>query len=87
VVVSEVDEAQFIETYAERRAFPEGKKGGYTEVWFLAYPAVLTMLSQTMMSFTDAVMVGRLGALQLASVGLAGLLTLMTCRPFSPLAT
>jgi len=70
--VSEVDEAQFIETYAERRAFPEDKKGGYAEVWFLAYPAVLTMLSQTMMSFTDAVMVGRLGPTQLAGVGFAG---------------
>ncbi|HVP57627.1 MAG TPA: MATE family efflux transporter, partial [bacterium] len=70
--MSEVDEAQFVETYAERRAFPEDKKGGYGEVWFLAYPAVLTMLSQTLMSFTDAVMVGRLGPVQLASVGLAG---------------
>jgi MATE family multidrug resistance protein len=70
--VSEVDEAQFIETYPERRTVPEAKKGGYGEVWFLAYPAVLTMLSQTLMSFTDAVMVGRLGAMQLAGVGLAG---------------
>jgi MATE family multidrug resistance protein len=49
-------------------------KGGYREVWHVAYPAVLTMISQTVMSFTDAVMVGRLGAVELAGVGLAGTL-------------
>jgi MATE family multidrug resistance protein len=58
----------------ERRTFEEHRKGGYAEVWHIAYPAVLTMISQTVMSFTDAVMVGRLGAVELAGVGLAGTL-------------
>ena len=58
----------------ERRTFEEHRKGGYAEVWHIAYPAVLTMISQTIMSFTDAVMVGRLGAVELAGVGLAGTL-------------
>jgi MATE family multidrug resistance protein len=58
----------------EKRVFEEHRKGGYAEVWYIAYPAVLTMISQTLMSFTDAVMVGRLGAVELAGVGLAGTL-------------
>ncbi|MFH1313849.1 MAG: MATE family efflux transporter [Candidatus Eisenbacteria bacterium] len=58
----------------ERRVFEEHRKGGYAEVWHIAYPAVLTMISQTLMSFTDAVMVGRLGAVEIAGVGLAGTL-------------
>ena len=58
----------------EKRVFEEHRKGGYAEVWHIAYPAVLTMISQTVMSFTDAVMVGRLGAVELAGVGLAGTL-------------
>lgn len=70
----ELVEGQMTEAYAERRIFPEHKKGGYEEVWQMAHPAVLTMLSQTFLSFTDAVMVGRLGAAQLAGVGLAGTL-------------
>lgn len=57
-----------------RRAFEPHLRGSYTEVWHLAYPAVMTMLSQTMMSFADAAMVGRLGAAELAGVGLAGTL-------------
>jgi MATE family multidrug resistance protein len=59
----------------ERKQFEEHRKGGYAEVWHLAYPAVLTMISQTVMSFTDAIMVGRLGPSELAGVGLAGTLT------------
>ena len=58
----------------ERRAFEDHQKGSYSEVWHIAYPAVLTMISQTVMSFTDAAMVGRLGAVELAGVGLAGTL-------------
>jgi MATE family multidrug resistance protein len=58
----------------ERRQFEEHSKGSCAEVWHIAYPAVLTMMSQTAMSFTDAVMVGRLGAVELAGVGLAGTL-------------
>ncbi len=58
----------------ERRTFEDNQKGSYAEVWHIAYPAVLTMISQTLMSFTDAAMVGRLGAVELAGVGLAGTL-------------
>jgi MATE family multidrug resistance protein len=56
------------------QAFETHRKGGYSEVWQIAWPAVLTMMSQTAMSFTDAAMVGRLGAVELAGVGLAGTL-------------
>ena len=49
--------------------------GGYREVWLLAYPIVITMLSRTAMMFVDSAMVGRLGATELAAVGLAGILT------------
>jgi MATE family multidrug resistance protein len=59
----------------ERKEFPEHKKGGYEEVWHIAYPAVLTMISQTAMTFVDAIMVGRLGPTELAAVGLSGTLT------------
>ena len=59
----------------ERKEFPEHKKGGYAEVWHIAYPAVLTMISHTVMTFIDAMMVGRLGPTELAAVGLSGTLT------------
>jgi len=49
-------------------------RGNYREVWILAYPAILTMMSQTVMGLTDAMMVGRLGKIELAAVGLAGTL-------------
>ena len=49
--------------------------GGYREVWLLAYPVVITMVSRTAMMFVDAAMVGRLGTAELAAVGLAGILT------------
>lgn len=72
--MQDIVDGQLTEAYVERRTFPDHKKGSYEEVWHLAHPAVLTMLSQTLMSFTDAAMVGRLGAVQLAGVGLAGTL-------------
>lgn len=59
----------------DRKEFPEHKKGGYAEVWHIAYPAVLTMISHTIMTFIDAIMVGRLGPTELAAVGLSGTLT------------
>ncbi|MGD9140702.1 MAG: MATE family efflux transporter [bacterium] len=59
----------------ERKQYPEHKKGGYAEVWHIAYPAVLTMVSQTVMTFVDTMMVGRLGPTELAAVGLSGTLT------------
>ena len=65
----------------QRNIEDRGKKGGvegpggYREVWLLAYPIVITMLSHTAMMFLDSAMVGRLGATELAAVGLAGVLT------------
>ena len=49
--------------------------GGYREVWLLAYPIVIAMISRTAMMFVDSAMVGRLGVTELAAVGLAGTLT------------
>ena len=49
--------------------------GGYSEVLWLAYPIVITMVSRTIITFVDTAMVGRLGTFQMAAVGLAGILT------------
>ncbi|MDH3199070.1 MAG: MATE family efflux transporter, partial [Candidatus Krumholzibacteria bacterium] len=46
----------------------------YGEVWRLAYPAILTMVSQTIMWTVDAAMVGHVGKTELAAVGLGGIL-------------
>ncbi len=43
--------------------------GGSREVLLLAYPVVLTQLSQTLMGVVDSAMVGRLGPTELAAVG------------------
>ena len=48
-------------------------RGGLGEVWFLAYPAILSQVSVTTMGVVDSAMVGRLGATELASVGFAGI--------------
>jgi putative MATE family efflux protein len=48
--------------------------GGYREVWKLAYPAILTMVSQTVMWTVDSAMVGHVGKVELAAVGLGGIL-------------
>ncbi len=48
--------------------------GGYREVWTLAYPAILTMVSQTIMWTVDSAMVGHVGKAELAAVGLGGIL-------------
>lgn len=48
-------------------------RGGVREVLLLAYPVVLTQLSQTLMFAVDAAMVGRLGATELAAVGFGGI--------------
>lgn len=50
-----------------------GRAGSNREVWQLSYPAILTMISQTVMWTVDAAMVGRLGKVELAAVGLGGL--------------
>lgn len=47
--------------------------GGARELFALAYPVVLTQLSQTVMFAVDAAMVGRLGATELASTGFGGI--------------
>lgn len=46
--------------------------GSYRQLWVLAYPVIITMLSQTLMWLADTMMVGRLGTAQLGAVGLGG---------------
>lgn len=48
-------------------------KGGYKEVLKLSFPAVISMISHSVMSMTDTIMVGRLGASEIAAVGLANI--------------
>lgn len=48
--------------------------GSYKQVWVLAYPAILTMISQTVMWTVDSAMVGHVGKTELAAVGLGGIL-------------
>ena len=47
----------------------EARTGALREVLVLAYPVILTQLSQTTMGVVDSAMVGRLGATALAGVG------------------
>ena len=48
--------------------------GSYRQSWTLAYPAILTMISQTVMWTVDSAMVGHIGKIELAAVGLGGIL-------------
>jgi MATE family multidrug resistance protein len=48
--------------------------GSYRQSWTLAYPAILTMISQTVMWTVDSAMVGHIGKTELAAVGLGGIL-------------
>src|SRR5262245_17774978 len=48
-------------------------KGGYKDVWLLAYPTIVTMLLHNCMAIVDTLMIGRLGTAALAGVGLAQL--------------
>jgi MATE family multidrug resistance protein len=48
-------------------------KGGYKEVWLLAYPNIVTMLLHNCMSIIDTLMIGMVGTAALAGVGLAQL--------------
>jgi MATE family multidrug resistance protein len=50
------------------------QKGSYKEVISLAYPAVLTMLSWTVMWTVDTIFVGRVGTAEQGAVGFAGTL-------------
>ena len=47
-------------------------RGSYREVWVLAYPAIVGMISTTLMWFVDTILVGHLGKTELAAVGLGG---------------
>jgi MATE family multidrug resistance protein len=48
--------------------------GSYRQAWVLSAPAILTMLSQTVMWTVDAAMVGHVGKAELAAVGFGGIL-------------
>ena len=50
----------------------ETSRGLHRAVWTLAWPSVLTMLLQTLNSFTDRFFVGHLGSDALAAVGVGG---------------
>jgi MATE family, multidrug efflux pump len=54
-------------------AHTQARTGGIREVAALAYPIVLTQLSQTAMHMIDCIFVGRLGAAQLGALGFAGI--------------
>ena len=49
-------------------------KGGHLEIWLLAYPAVIMMVSHTVMSTIDTLMVSRLGTVEIGAVSLGALL-------------
>lgn len=48
--------------------------GSYRQAWALSAPAILTMISQTVMWTVDAAMVGHVGKAELAAVGFGGVL-------------
>jgi len=49
-------------------------KGSYMEIWLLAYPAIIMMISHTVMSTIDTLMVSRLGTAEIGAVSLGALL-------------
>ncbi len=49
------------------------RAGGVREVALLAYPIVLTQMSQTSMQVVDSIFVGQLGAAQLGALGFSGI--------------
>jgi MATE family multidrug resistance protein len=65
----ESGDAQSPESFSSIHRYPPGS---YRQVLVLAYPVILTMISQTVMWLVDTIMVGRLGTAQLGAVGLAG---------------
>lgn len=56
------------------------------EVWSLALPVVIGMVSQTLLGLVDTAMVGRLGPAALAAAGLGGMLTWLIIGSLSQLA-
>ena len=61
--------------------------GGMREVMRLAYPIVLTQMSQTVMHVVDSIFVGRLGAAELGALGFAGIWLWTIFSVFSGTAT
>ena len=56
------------------------------DVWKLAGPVVVGMISQTLMNVVDTAMVGRLGPVALAATGLGGLLSWLVLGTFGGLS-
>ena len=63
------------------------RAGGVREVTRLAYPIVLTQMSQTVMHVIDSIFVGRLGAAQLGALGFSGIWLWTVMSVFSGTAT
>lgn len=63
------------------------RAGGVREVALLAFPIVLTQMSQTVMHVVDSIFVGRLGAAQLGALGFAGIWLWTVMSVFSGTAT
>jgi len=63
------------------------RAGGVREVTRLAYPIVLTQMSQTVMHVVDSIFVGRLGAAQLGALGFSGIWLWTVMSVFSGTAT
>jgi MATE family multidrug resistance protein len=61
--------------------------GGVREVTLLAYPIVLSQLSQTLMHVVDSIIVGRLGAAELAALGFASVWLWTVMSVFTGTAT
>ncbi len=61
--------------------------GGVREVGRLAYPIVLTQMSQTVMHVVDSIFVGRLGAAELGALGFASIWLWTVFSVFSGTAT
>jgi MATE family multidrug resistance protein len=64
-----------------------GGSGSIAEVGLLAFPIVLTQLSQTAMHVVDSIFVGRLGAAELGGLGFAGIWLWTVASVFNGLAT
>lgn len=56
------------------------------EIWALAAPTILTMLSQTLMWTVDTALIGRVNSVSLAAVGLGGMMTWATYSLFNNLS-
>jgi MATE family multidrug resistance protein len=66
---------------------PRAGAGSIGEVALLAFPIVLTQLSQTAMHVVDSIFVGRLGAAELGALGFAGIWLWTVASVFNGLAT